>query len=1194
MERNLPVENARLYQELVGHVKGKRTLFVTGTGVSIGATSKATASWAGLIADGIQYCLELDVTQSNWAEAQMHKLSNENNDADDLIHIASKLEKKLRGDNRTNGNWSNWLRRAIGDLKVLDRTTVTHLHTLGRGRLATCNYDDVLTADNYPAVPWTLPADVIRVLSGEERGVLHLHGHWKTPDSVVLGNASYAELLYDNAAQSLQRFMASLPCLVLVGFGAGLEDPNFGGLLNWVAKTFPMREAHHFWLVPHSDVERATKSVPKGCRVAVLEYGEHYADLPQFLERLVANTGLDQECGEHEKFVGRDREIDEFSKRIKCWLDAAAEPMCVAIDGLGGAGKTWLAQVLLNEAAKFDLRAASVLASKAREISESRLVMHLQREVADAVSLATKSNFARFGEAIKAGLSSLERSKAWHEDLGNAIDTSGCNGLVILLDDYERLSSHLRSRSEAATDADDQFCHPWVRDAIIRSAPLRVLWILAGRGSSRLSLPANSHVIRLSGLERGAVFKLVKASGSKNPLDDTNRLMEVTGGHALAVRVALRGGGFPDDETGHDALSSSDAEVVVRTLRYLWVEQEAGSQAAAERDAVVALALAGGLPKAVADKALQAGGLADGEEIASRLWRTFPELFGSPGALDGQVAAALLRTLVTRIWSSVDPDRIATRVLSALSSLDRERLDEDERLEIDAAMVSLTAWLRPQDGVLALTRCLLRSHVSGPGLRRAIVELDKRPAVQSIAGWQEISSHLPADRIFTLLRHNTKEAPSLRLQLEMASDALSFDNPNTDLEIEALPSDGAEKALVASDSLGREVAAYWLSSLATLTFNRGALKRSRQLWVILASSAPTVASRARARNYLAMCAAYDARPTEVAAILGSDVVPSGLRARANLTTECAKDKKLKRARKLLESRDAERAHELVLGMVNEFPGDPAVLERLVHTSRRAGAEGPKVPDDPTRQSNVRFIIYIGELALRDGDIDKAERYFLVSEKKALTKLNREATRESLKLLANATSRLAEIALFQGQIKEANQLFNKSISLGEKLSRGFDDCGPEDWGGGEHARVQTKHARTIAGFVRLLLDDQQSAAASFGQALSLDPDYFHAHLGQALCGVDPDASLIAARKSAQRVPRNSSDPILSLDLALLAALVGEDRGLPPLVPRDAGKLLLFALRLEAASRSSLAGDSLGSLYSVIGDWLALRPPWLRKA
>ena len=75
-----------------------------------------------------------------------------------------------------------------------------------------------------------------RVLRREEKGVAHLHGYFRQPESVVLGSRSYDDVLRDEHAQAILRTLVLRDRLLFVGFGAGLSDPNFGNLLSWMAR----------------------------------------------------------------------------------------------------------------------------------------------------------------------------------------------------------------------------------------------------------------------------------------------------------------------------------------------------------------------------------------------------------------------------------------------------------------------------------------------------------------------------------------------------------------------------------------------------------------------------------------------------------------------------------------------------------------------------------------------------------------------------------------------------------------------------------------------------------------------------------------------------------------------------------------------------------------------------------------------
>jgi len=58
--------------------------------------------------------------------------------------------------------------------------------------MATTNYDDLITqVTGLPVVVWTETDKLVRVIRGEEKGIIHLHGCWNRPESVVLGTRSY-------------------------------------------------------------------------------------------------------------------------------------------------------------------------------------------------------------------------------------------------------------------------------------------------------------------------------------------------------------------------------------------------------------------------------------------------------------------------------------------------------------------------------------------------------------------------------------------------------------------------------------------------------------------------------------------------------------------------------------------------------------------------------------------------------------------------------------------------------------------------------------------------------------------------------------------------------------------------------------------------------------------------------------------
>lgn len=271
-------------------------LFLVGTGVSIAATggidAAPLASWTGLLRHGLRRAHQLRHKPDRWLNAYLDLVDAAATPLD-LIRCAAPVEDSLE---RDNGEWAIWLKETAGSLTIADPEIPRLLVRLGRGRLATTNYDDILTEASegfLKPVPWTDGRAVAAILRGEAAGVVHLHGHWATPESVVLGYRSYEDVVRDKHTQAFQRAVAALHSLVFVGYGAGLEDPNFGPLLRYL-ETFSGDEHRHFRLCLKSEIPRLESVHPPNQRVLLVPYGDRHDDLAPFLRDLCSEAIADE------------------------------------------------------------------------------------------------------------------------------------------------------------------------------------------------------------------------------------------------------------------------------------------------------------------------------------------------------------------------------------------------------------------------------------------------------------------------------------------------------------------------------------------------------------------------------------------------------------------------------------------------------------------------------------------------------------------------------------------------------------------------------------------------------------------------------------------------------------------------------------------------------------------------------------
>jgi SIR2-like protein len=252
-------------------------LFVAGVGISLASAPGESWTWPGLVGNAVDYADQLGRIDSGTAGGLRGRLRA--GDAKLLIEVATEIEEELRD----RGDFDRWLAASVGKLRVTDRTVIDAVRRLTTS-LATTNYDDLLTQDGGPPwIPWTNPGHQLRVLRGEAEGILHLHGVYSVPETVVFGKLAYDRVLQDQRFQFLQQMVAADRTLVFVGSGAGLEDPNMGALLarldGWRA-----RDSHYRLC---TEVEAGQHGVSSLIDVV---YGSRHEQLAEYLGRLAPGT----------------------------------------------------------------------------------------------------------------------------------------------------------------------------------------------------------------------------------------------------------------------------------------------------------------------------------------------------------------------------------------------------------------------------------------------------------------------------------------------------------------------------------------------------------------------------------------------------------------------------------------------------------------------------------------------------------------------------------------------------------------------------------------------------------------------------------------------------------------------------------------------------------------------------------------
>lgn len=278
-----------LCEQLKMEIRAGKVLAVVGAGISVGATSNnIVASWTGLLKHGAAFCEQLSLKlPPNWQQRVIDQIDS--GDITEMTLAAQNIAERLQAPH--GGDFRRWLRESVGSLVVLDDSTIQAIIDLNLP-IATTNYDSLLTSvSSLPPVVWTTVSAAQRWYRNDQQGVLHLHGHWESPESVVLGVRTYDEILRSEATQSLLKDLLYSRTLLFIGFGSGLTDPNFAALLKWSQRVLAESEYNHFRLVLNSKVDEA-RANHQGDRIRVIGIGDSYDQLPSFLLSLGATPKL--------------------------------------------------------------------------------------------------------------------------------------------------------------------------------------------------------------------------------------------------------------------------------------------------------------------------------------------------------------------------------------------------------------------------------------------------------------------------------------------------------------------------------------------------------------------------------------------------------------------------------------------------------------------------------------------------------------------------------------------------------------------------------------------------------------------------------------------------------------------------------------------------------------------------------------
>ena len=267
--------------------------YTTKEGVGGQRGEEGVATWKGLLKDGLKKCLDLQrTTQANY-DYYKEKFSQKDCTTDDYLEAANlilssfKMEKKAKQVDI----YKEWLKDTVGSLVPKNRDLIEYIGKLDCP-IFTTNYDNLLEVilDRKPLTWDQYESEGIGdSFANLKKYVVHVHGYFEQPESVVLSQSGYNDILNNEFAQSKLKALMETKTLLFIGFGSGMSDPNFFNLLTWKNRVSVKRSLPIYKIVrlkPDMKVPNEFETI------ATIPFGTKDEELVSFIRNLIPTPPL--------------------------------------------------------------------------------------------------------------------------------------------------------------------------------------------------------------------------------------------------------------------------------------------------------------------------------------------------------------------------------------------------------------------------------------------------------------------------------------------------------------------------------------------------------------------------------------------------------------------------------------------------------------------------------------------------------------------------------------------------------------------------------------------------------------------------------------------------------------------------------------------------------------------------------------
>ncbi|MFA4849976.1 MAG: HEAT repeat domain-containing protein [Methanoregula sp.] len=285
-------------QHLKTEIGEGRVVVVVGTGIAIWTSHDQevngfrVAHWDGLLKHGVHQCQKIEhVLSEKTASILISQI--ESGETDFLISAAELITQRLK--EKSPGIFRNWLKESVGSLTPQRKDII---ETLAKWPIifATLNYDSLIeNITGFSPVTWDERDKVGSILrEGSKKQVLHIHGYYDQPDSVILGLNSYNKVAHDPHTQTVMNIFTISHTLLFIGCGDTFNDPNFNRLIEWGKASLKDSTSKHYILCKRQDFEKFIELQKNAPWLYPIIYGNENEDILSFIISLTPTNGAVQ------------------------------------------------------------------------------------------------------------------------------------------------------------------------------------------------------------------------------------------------------------------------------------------------------------------------------------------------------------------------------------------------------------------------------------------------------------------------------------------------------------------------------------------------------------------------------------------------------------------------------------------------------------------------------------------------------------------------------------------------------------------------------------------------------------------------------------------------------------------------------------------------------------------------------------